>query len=243
MTSIEPLAIARTVDGTAKTVTIEDVDAKLVWRASLPGASTYDRAAHTLRALQGQGASAIDLLPLALPASWMVNAKATSHAMQEWLGPSFVDVWSVVLEGVGFVLSPGEWLALPSEERDAIAAAVTALAHGRNGATLAAVSKVLALLRPQLVPLMDDAAIWFATGEVSEPTTADAPSAPPTLFLPMMDWFARQVIASEKALVAAAVRHDRAVLDAAQVLDRVLWIESWGHRLRSREQPRSIALT
>src|SRR4051794_31293566 len=114
MPGIEPLTITRTIEGEARSVTIDDLDAKLVWRAGLPGASTWDRAAHTLRALQGQGVRAIDLLPLALPASWMVNAKATSHAMQRWLTPSFVDAWSVVLDEISFALSPGEWLALPS---------------------------------------------------------------------------------------------------------------------------------
>lgn len=227
------LAITRTIHGATCTHTIEDADAKLLWRSSLPGASTYDRAAHTLRALQAQGAIAVDLLPLALPASWMVNAKATSHAMQRWLARPALDAWAALLEGLGFGLSPAEWLALPASEREAVARAVAELATGPNGASLAAVSKVLALLRPQLVPLMDDAALWFALELVPEPTTADAPSAPASAFVPMLDWFCTQVVAAESELIACAVRHDRAVLDAAQTLDRLVWIESWGYRLRA----------
>ena len=230
--TLATLVIRRTMNGATRPCTIEDVDAKLVWRNALPGASTYDRAAHALRALQAQGAAAIDLLPLAMPASWMVNAKATSQGMQRWLSPSCAAAWTAVLDGIGFELAPPEWLAMPAGKRDRIASAMGDLADGRHGATLAAVTKVLALLRPQIVPLMDDAALWYALQLVPEPTTADAPSAPPSAFAPMLDWFAQQVIESEKQLIATAVRHDRAVLDAAQVLDRVLWIESWGHRHR-----------
>ena len=226
------LSITRTVKGAPCVVAIDDAVAKLAWRASLPGASTYDRAAHTARVLQAEGASAVDLLPLALPASWMVNAKATSHAMQRWLSPACLPAWSTVLDGVSFALAPAEWLALAGTRKDEVAEAVAELACGEHGATLAAVSKVLALLRPQLVPLMDDAALWFTLELGAEPDTADAPIAPASAFVPMLDWFATEVIAAEEALIAAAVAHRDAVLDAAQVLDRLVWIESWGHRLR-----------
>lgn len=232
MTDTPKLSIQRTASGASFSHAVDDADAKLVWRSTLPGASTYDRAAHVLRRLQAEGTTAVDLLPLALPTSWMVNAKATSHAMQRWLARPALDAWTVLLDQLDSGLSPAEWLARPANERASVTAAVTVLASGGNGASLASVSKVLALLRPQLVPLMDDAALWFALELVAEPTTADSPSAPASAFIPMLDWFAGQVIASEEQLIALAVRHDRAVLDAAQVLDRLLWIESWGHRLR-----------
>jgi hypothetical protein len=234
MTIASTLAITRTVKGVACGSPIEDPDEKLRWRGALPGASIYDRVAHRLRALQANGAAAIDLLPVALPAIWMVNAKATSQAMQRWLAPPATNAWSAILDGIGFGLPPAGWLALPAQERDVVVRAVSELATGEQGASLAAVSKVLALLRPQIVPLMDDAALWFALEIVPEPTTADAPSAPASAFAPMLDWFAQQVIASESELIAIAVRHDRAVLDAAQTLDRLVWVESWGHRLRRR---------
>jgi hypothetical protein len=231
-----PLGITRTKNGAPCEHGIDEPDEKLNWRAGLPGASCFDRAAHSLRALQAGGANAVDLLPLALPASWMVNAKATSRAMQHWLEPSSRDAWSAVLDGIAFHMGPADWLEMSASDREAVASAVERLAAGgsKDGTSLAAVTKVLALLRPQLVPLMDDAAIWFALESVPEPATADAPAAPASAFIPMLDWFAREVIAHEEALVALAVRHDRAVLDAAQTLDRLLWVESWGHRVRAR---------
>lgn len=146
------VTIARTVGGRAARHTIEDAAAKLARRAALPGASTYDRAAHALRTLQAGGAAAIDLLPLALPASWMVNAPATSRAMQRWLAPPAVDAWAALLELVAFDLSPEGWLALEPEVRASCTYVVAALASGDDGATLGAVTKVLALLRPQIVP-------------------------------------------------------------------------------------------
>lgn len=209
---------------------IEDADAKLVWRGSLPGASTYDRAADVLRRLQANGASAVDLLPVALPASWMVNAKATSRAMQRWQQKPMVDVWAALLELVAVDMAPDGWLATPVEEKDMIVKLVTALATGADGATLTAVTKVLALLRPQLVPLMDDAAIAFALGLVPMPETAEKPSAPPSAFVPMLDWFARAVVDNDESLVGIAARHTAVTLDQTQVLDRLLWVESWGKR-------------
>lgn len=232
------LSIQRIVRGERCLSTIDEPDEKLVWRGRLPGASTYDRAAHVLRGLQADGVAAIDLLPLALPASWMVNSKASSIAMQAWQAQPALDAWAVLLELIGFSLAPAEWLALDPELRGTVAVMIDVLATRKNGATLAAVSKVLALLRPQIVPLMDDAALAYALDLVPEPTTADAPAAPASAFVPMVDWFAEQSIRAEKELVAIAVRHELAVLDGAQVLDRLLWVESWGHRDRDRARQR-----
>ena len=227
------IAVTRVMNGVSARWTIDDAEDKLRWRAALAGASTYDRAANTLRVLQATGVEAVHLLPLALPASWMVNAKATSRAMQRWLSPSRADAWLALLDAISADLSPEGWLALPAADREGCARAVEQLATGDHGESLAAVTKVLALLRPQIVPLMDDAALWFALERVPEPATADKPSAPPSAFVPMLDWFADQVIACEAPLMALAARHDLAVLDAAQTLDRLLWMESWGTRLRS----------
>ncbi len=229
-----PLSLQRIQQGAMSTWVIADPDEKLVWRASLPGASCFDRAAHSLRSLQAEGALAVDLLPLALPASWMVNAKATSRAMQRWLSPEALQTWETLLDVIAFTTSPDEWLAFPSARRDAASDAMEALATGEEGASLVAASKVLALLRPQMVPLMDDAALFFALECVPEPKTAEVVTGPASAFLPMLDWFATQVVAQEKALVAMATRHERAILDSAQVLDRLLWVESWGNRLRKR---------
>lgn len=230
-----PLAITRTVNGVVGPWVIEEPDEKLAWRGGLPGASTFDRVAHTLRALQAEGAAAIDLLPLALPASWMVNTKATSHAMQRWLSPAAQAAWSTIMTVIAFGLAPAEWLSLPQAEREAVTASIEALivagdgdGDGKDGASITSVTKVLALLRPQIVPLMDAAALRFAL-EI-DPV--------PASFVPMLDWFAREVVAQEEELVAIAVRHRLAVLDAAQVLDRLVWMESAGNQLRARTTER-----
>jgi hypothetical protein len=48
----------------------------------------------------------------------------------------------------------------------------------------------------------------------------------------MIDWFAEQVVSNEGELIAIAARHKHAVLDAPQVLDRLLWMDAWGERHR-----------
>ena len=227
------LIVRRTRDGALEEWTIEEPVEKLAWRARLPGASGYDQAAHVLRVLSAGGAEGPALLPLAMPTSWMVNSRATSHAFQRWRASPAHEAWTMLLARLGPMMSLDDWLALGADERGQIDAALSVLATGKDGASLCAVTKVLALLRPQLVPLMDDAAIAFALGTIEMPETADDPRALPTSFAPMLDWFAAAVHDAEGALVEIAVRHDRAVLDAPQVLDRLLWIESWGHRLRS----------
>lgn len=202
-------------------------------RGQLPGAFGYDRAAHLFRTLQAEGSDAVDLLPAAFPASWMVNAKATSRTFVHWTAAE--PVWAQLLSVLPFDLSADEWTAMPETERRAVDEAVATLSRVPGGG-LCAVTKVLALLRPQLVPLMDDAAIWFALDAVAEPATADAPTAGPEHFLPMMDWFAGEVRRSEPALVELAREHTMATLDAPQVLDRLLWWASWGHRLFAKKE-------
>jgi hypothetical protein len=204
-----------------------DADAKLAFRATLPGAYGFDQAAHTLRALQADGVAAIDLLPLALPVTWMVNSKATSRAFRAWLVPPARSLWDALLAQLNVSLD--EWKTL-GDERDAIGMMVTRLAMVED-AGLGAVAKVLGLLRPQLVPLMDDAAVAFAIGAVEAPAEEKA-SAGPEVFLPMIDWFAEQVTSAEPVLIELAKRHKQAVLDAPQVLDRMLWMDAWGERYR-----------
>lgn len=231
------LTITRRQGGADASWAIADAPAKLDWRAGLPGASTWDRAACSMRILQAEGANAVDLLPMAMPSAWLVNSKATSRAMQRWLARPALDLWAALLEAIPFELSPEEWLASDATTSKAVCTAhVSGLVEAARpeGASLVAVTKVLALLRPQIVPLMDDAAIAFALEAVPMPDTADRPTAGAEHFVPMLDWFARETIAHEKELVALAAGHTRAVLDAAQVLDRLLWMESWGEKLRTR---------
>lgn len=211
---------------------LTEADEKLAFRANLPGAYGFDQAAHTLRALQADGAATIDLLPLALPVTWMVNSKASSRAFRAWLVPPARSLWDALLAQLNVSLE--EWKTL-GDERDAIITMVARLASVEN-AGLGAVAKVLGLLRPQLVPLMDDAAVAFAIGAVATPTEELA-TAGPEVFAPMIDWFAEQVTSAEPELIELAKRHKQAILDAPQVLDRMLWMDAWGERYRrpSRE--------
>jgi hypothetical protein len=209
---------------------ISQPEEKLRARGALPGAHVYDQATHAMRVLQAGGADAAVLLPVAFSGSWLVNARASSRAFRAWLAPDALLEWARVLDTTENI-GPDGWLALGAEAKEACSVAIERLASVGNAASLAAVSKVLALLRPQIAPLMDDAAIAFALGTIAEPETADDPKAPASCFVPMMDWFAREVGANEPALVALAAGHRSATLDAAQVLDRLLWVESWGYRV------------
>lgn len=197
-------------------------------RGVLPGAFGYDRAAHLFRTLQAEGSDPVDLLPAAYPTSWMVNSKASSRTFVQWA--LMEETWRSVFDVLKFDRSLEEWRKLEASDRERVAKDVTALATA-PGATLVAVTKVLTLLVPQLVPLMDDAAIHWAIGTVADPTTADDPKAGPEQFLPMMDWFAEETARSEAGLIELARGHELAVLDAPQVLDRILWFESWGRKL------------
>jgi hypothetical protein len=229
------IVLHRSIRGEERAQPIANPLEKLAYRASLPGAFGFDQATHAMRAMlamrSNEGADrdgAIDLLSLALPTSWMVNAKATSRAFQTWLAPKMRDAWECALDGLAG--SVDDWIALEDADRHTIVRAIDALATADESASLAAATKVLAILRPQLVPLMDDAAIAFALGSIDFPETADAPRATSSSFANMLDWFAREALRNEDALIQIATQHDAAVLDAAQVLDRLLWFESWGYR-------------
>lgn len=211
---------------------LDDPAEMLRYRASLPGASGYDAAIHALRALPPE-TDELALLPLVLPNSWMVNATATSRTFRAWRSPGGQQAFGAILTLLPRQLSLSDWLETSTEERVAIEAFVRVLAQA-EGSSLAAVSKVLSIYRPQLVPLLDDAAIAFALGTVPHPETANEPQADARWFVPMLDWFAREHAREETALLALARDHREAILDTAQVLDRLLWVASWGDAQRGR---------
>jgi hypothetical protein len=213
---------------------VADPEADLVYRGNLPGAFGYDQAAHTLRILRAEGLPIAALLPLALPTSWMVNANATSRSFQAWLRPDGRALWAELEAILPASFAPEDWLALTPAQTTVIEALIgNIVSHGKTN--LCAVTKVLALLYPQLVPLMDDAALWFVLAVGEEPTRADNPSASPTQFAPMMDWFCDTCLKHEKELVAIAGAHQVATLDGPQVLDRLLWQHSWGNKDRYKQ--------
>jgi len=223
---MKPMDI-RTARGTWRVCAAAD---KLALRATLPGAYGFDQAAHGFRRARAAGAPMGALLPAAMPASWMVNNKPTSPVFQRWLSAPQVEAWEALAETL--VGGAPNWDDLDDDLRAELARVVGALCTSEHGA--AAVSKVLALLVPESVPLMDDAAVWWALDAIARPGTADTPSAPAAVFGPMLDWFSATQRAHGEALTALARSHTAAVLDAAQVLDRLTWFDSWGWRLFAR---------
>lgn len=199
---------------------------KLAERAALPGAYGFDQASHAFRIARGRGIAAQTLLPAAMPTSWMVNNKAASTVYQRWLKAPLRERWEellALLEG-----GPDAWLARTAEERARVESCAQALCVDGQG--VAALSKVLASLVPETAPLLDDAAL-FRLGELSPPVeTADAPRAGASALVPALDLFCRGALEAEAALIELAVSHQDAVLDASQVLDRLLWFDSWGYR-------------
>ena len=155
---------------------------------------------------------------LALPGSWMVNCAASSAVMRRWSEPPLVDVWLALAEAVKG--GPEKWL-LAVDERAVVSEALTALCTLEVADLDEAVSKVLALLAPESVPLMPAESVRFVLGA---PTTEGTASR----FLEMLDWFARATLEVEESLVRLARAYAPCPLDAAQVLDRLLYFDSIG---------------
>jgi hypothetical protein len=193
---------------------IDDAHRKLTLRAALPGAGVFDRAAAALRSARRAGISDVDRLMLALPASWLVNSPAISRVLRRWSVPPQREVWTAILGDLSD--GPARWSDPAVRAR--VITHVRAL--GDEPYVVEAVSKVLALLAPDVAPLMPLAARAFALGD-------DAPAD----FGAMMDWFVEAVVAWREPLEAIAAAFDGAPLDAAQVLDRLLWFDSEGHKL------------
>lgn len=190
--------------------------AKLELRATLPGARVFDLVAESLRKARAAGMSALDRLPLALPASWCVNSPAPSTVLRRWALPPQREVWISLVE----VLEETPQGPLDAESKEALLAALRVLGPEPFG--VEAMSKVLALLVPDAVPLMPAAARTFVLGE-SAPSDASA-------FVAMIEWFAVAVGEGKVELASWAASHEEVPLSPAQVLDRLLWFDSDGHR-------------
>ena len=157
-----------------------------------------------------------DRLVLALPASWLVNSPANSRVLRRWALPPHRETCVALvdlLEG-----GPDEWSA-DEETPEALRVALASL--GPEPHVTEALSKVMALLVPDAVPLMPPPARAFVLGEAS--------SAAPDAFGRMVDWFARAAAAHASELDRIAREHREVELTAAGVLDRLLWFDSEGH--------------
>ena len=191
---------------------VEDATRKLAQRGELPGASVFDLAAAALRNARAAGVTLEDRLALALPASWLVNSPAVSRVLQRWAHAPQRDVWLALVE-----LFEKE---APQEGDEELALALGAL--GPEPYVLEAASKVLALLVPDRVPLLPLPARVFVLGE--------ARAAEPSSFSAMIAWFRGATHAHAVELAAIAKTHSSAPLSGPQVLDRLLWFDSEGHR-------------
>ncbi len=192
------------------TWTIEGASEKLLMRSELPGARVFDLAADALRSARKRGVSREERLVLALPASWLVNSPANSRVLKRWALPPDSDTWLALL---GEIETHG-----PSFDTQA-PSLIAAL--GGEPCVVEAVSKIAALLEPDVVPLMPEPARQFVLGE--DTNDGDA-------FVKMVNWFASTVEAHARDLARLAQAHEPVALSAAQVLDRLLWFDSEGHR-------------
>jgi hypothetical protein len=195
---------------------IEKGNAKLALRAKLPGARVFDLVADSLRTVRAAGISTVDRLALALPASWCVNSPAPSTVLRRWALAPQSEVWVLLVD----VLEEARSGPLDPESSEAIVAGVRALGPEAYG--VEAISKVLALLVPDAVPLMPAPARAFVLGE-SAPHDARA-------FVAMIEWFSAAVQEGGAELASLAKAHEEVPLSAAQALDRLLWFDSEGHR-------------
>jgi hypothetical protein len=192
---------------------IREPEKKLSLRARLPGAFVYDVSAHSLRNAKARGLPAMERIPLAFASSWLVNSPANSRVLRRWALPPQFDVWIALIGALeGPLANPGEWAP--------VKALVARL--GEEPFLIEAVSKVLALLLPGVVPLMPEPAREFLLGE-SAGLDAD-------VFVRISDWFVQTSRSHAEALDAVASSHVEVTLEGAQVLDRLLWFDSEGHR-------------
>ena len=205
-----------------------DIDRKLSQRARLPGARVYDLAADALRLAKSKGLSDDVLFPLACPGSWLVNSPAAATLFRRWVLPDrhvFLNLLSL--------FEPPSTGPLEPEIAAQLRVAVAAL--GKEPYLVEALSKVLALLIPHAIPLMPPLAVSFVLGPEAV-SDADA-------FVAMTTWFGGAVEHHWDGLSTAAAAHGEVPLDAAQVLDRLLWFDSDGFKHFPAPEPTPRAAT
>ena len=206
--------------GDGRALTLHDAARKLTLRAGLPGAHLFDRATHALRQARVLGVPLDARLELALASSWLVNSPAPSSALRALAAPSRFGA----LQSLAVLLGALDEVP-PQGALDEIEATVDRLAAawpdaGGRGAEM--LSKLLALVVPETVPLLPEPTCRFLLGE--------PPAAAGARFVACLGVFRRATLALEPVLIALAREHKAAVLEPAQVLDRLLWFDSEGFR-------------
>lgn len=211
------------------TGSVEEMRQKLAFRASLPGAFAFDQAAHGFRIARHAGVPCRELLAAACASSWLVNSGAPSTTFRRWLEPPFDAVLGELAEALA--ARPCAWASYADDERGALEGAMNVLAFEPRA--LGTLTKVLALLAPESVPILADAALRFAGVLAAEGDgTFDAQTAPASCFGPAMTWFTACVVAHEAELAEVARSLRGPPLAPAQVLDRLLWFDAEGRRHR-----------
>jgi hypothetical protein len=198
---------------------VVDAGIKLELRAGLPGAFVFDQAASASRNARAAGLSLADRFALSLPASWLVNSPAISPVLRRWSEAAGREAWLTMLGALEGDAS--SWRSQRTTERDAVMTQALRTLGGEPY-VIEAASKVLAVMVPDLVPLMPIGARAFVLGEEHAAEEAS--------FLAMIDWFTAAAIAHSAELEAVASSHGAARISGAQVLDRVLWFDSEGHQ-------------
>ena len=210
-----------------KTWMLEDTVRKLSLRAGLPGARVYDLCASAQRSAWEKGVSLEDRFALALPASWLVNSPASSAVLRRWALPPARFAWLQL----GRALSADTTTFTRGAWKDVARDAWPAL--GAEPFIVEAASKLLALLVPDRVPLMPEAARRFVLG--------DEAGADVSAFIGIVEFFVAASGANLEDLSLVAEHHSEVSLTGAQVLDRLLWFDSEGHRHFPKAQPGSPA--
>jgi hypothetical protein len=195
---------------------VREAGKKLAYRARLPGARVFDLVAQSLRRAKESGVRAEDRFTLALPASWLVNSPAISKVLRRWALDPHREACLALVEV--FERGVDEWSADPTAA-EGIRLCVASL--GDEPYVTEALSKVLALVVPEAVPLMPARARAFILGEAAK----DHPHA----FGRIVDWFSRAVPSCAIELGRIAREHQEVALTPAGVLDRLLWFDSEGH--------------
>jgi hypothetical protein len=237
---VKPIVVARgeksgdsDVAALGASVTLAKPANALFFRGSLPGAFGYDQAAYALRVQIEAGAHPLDLLPLAFPASWLVNSKAPSTLFQRLVFPDMLAHWETIATHLHE--NANNWATASAVARLAVQQAVAALATVPQS-SLASITKVLALLLPSQVPIMADSEVWYATGKIEAPSKADGESAPSECFADMMNWYDARQAELGAQLIELAAAHPLAPLLPRQVLDRLVWYAAWGARIDPANQ-------
>jgi hypothetical protein len=213
--TVEDFALLPLPSGKVWRIELEAAGIKLRQRGQLPGARVFDLAGESLREARERGLSAEARLYLALPASWLVNSPAISRVLRRWATEPHREICLALVAALE--AGPAEW----TKEETRMASRLALKALGDEPYVTEAISKVLALLVPEMVPLLPPRARAFVLGEGKE-DQADA-------FVQVVDWFGVAARDHHALLAEIARRHAEVRLTGAGVLDRLLWFDSEGH--------------